>query len=150
MPSGIYYSITRTDQLNGIVGASAPFSPRFLLNNVRFDDPFSSAGIVNPFPAQFTGGIPPATGAAATFTLPILVGNSFERHFHANALATWNLMLERSLAKRWLVSAAYVGNAGYHLSLAGNSGASLELNPAIYIPGQSTPPILRPGCACRG
>jgi hypothetical protein len=47
-------------------------------------------------------------------------------------------MVERSFARSWLVSAAYIGNAGYHLSLAGNSGAGIEVNPAIYIPGQST------------
>ena len=136
--AGLYYSITPTDQLNGIGGASAPFSPRFQLNNVRFDDPYGSAGITNPFPAQFTGGIPPPPGPAVQFTLPILISNSFERQFHTTELATWNLMIERSLARRWLLSAAYVGNAGYHLSLAGNSGPGLELNPAIYIPGQST------------
>jgi hypothetical protein len=136
--AGIYYAITPTDQLNGIGGASAPFSPRFQLNNVSFVDPYGSAGIANPFPAQFTGGIPPQPGPNVQFTLPILITNNFERNFHASAIATWNLMVEKAVAKSWLFSAGYVGNSGYHLSLAGNSGPGTEQNPAIYIPGQST------------
>ena len=136
--AGIYYATTPTDQMNGIGGASAPFSPRFQLNNVRFEDPYGSAGIANPFPAQYTGGIPPPPGPNVQFTLPILVTNSFERRFHAAALDTWNLLVERTAGTNWLFSAGYVGNAGYHLSLAGNSGPGIEMNPAIYIPGQST------------
>jgi hypothetical protein len=136
--AGIYYAITPTDQLNGIGGASAPFSPRFQLNNVNFQDPYGSAGISNPFPAQFTRGIPPPPGPNVQFTLPILITNNFERNFHASAMATWNLTVERAVARNWLFSAGYVGNSGYHLSLAGNSGPGMELNPAIYIPGQST------------
>ncbi len=136
--AGIYYAVTPTDQLIGIGGAAAPFSPRFTLTSVSFVDPFGSAGIVNPFPAQYTGGIAPSSGANVQFTLPLVIGNNFERNFHASTAGTWNLTVERSVAHNWLFSAGYVGNGGYHLSLASNSGASIEQNPAIYIPGQST------------
>ena len=75
-------------------------------------------------------------GPTATFNLPMYVGNTFQRNFHLATLATWNLMLERQFQKNWSLGLSYVGNVGYDLS--SNQEGVQNLNPAIYIPGQST------------
>jgi hypothetical protein len=49
---------------------------------------------------------------------------------------TWNLTVERQIGNNLLISAAYLGNGGYHLS-SGQKGG-VQLDPAIYIPGAST------------
>jgi hypothetical protein len=51
-------------------------------------------------------------------------------------LATWNLALEHQFAGDWVGRIAYTGNKGTHLA----SGALgfREVNPAIYVPGNST------------
>jgi hypothetical protein len=42
---------------------------------------------------------------------------------------SWNLVVERQLARDWVVKAAYIGSHGTHLLIAA------EINPAIYGPG---------------
>lgn len=103
------------------------------LSDVDFVHPYESARIVNPFPSQYGPNIP---GADATFTLPVSIRWYFRNDFRTSQLATWNLGLERQLGQDWVLSAAYNGNKGTHLS----SGAKnyRETNPAIYIPGNST------------
>jgi hypothetical protein len=49
---------------------------------------------------------------------------------------TWNLTLERQLGKNWLVRAGYIGNKGTYLS--NGSKPNRAVNPAIYIPGNSS------------
>ena len=48
-------------------------------------------------------------------------------------MGTWNLTLERQVAKDWVVRASYVGNKASHLN--GDYKADREFNPAIYGPG---------------
>jgi len=127
--AGIYYTVPPTTTFNG-TAATAPFSPRFLLTRVRFEDPFGSAGIVNPFPEQYGAGS--VQGPEAQFTLPVQVNRSLVRDYERTTLGTWSLRLERQVGANWLLSAAYLGNGGYHI-LGGR-----ELNPARYIPGAST------------
>ncbi|HUS07987.1 MAG TPA: TonB-dependent receptor [Bryobacteraceae bacterium] len=127
--AGVYYSIPASLTYNG-TAATAPFNPRFLLTRVSFEDPYGSAGIVNPFPAQYGAGS--VQGPEAQFTLPTQVNKSFGKETRLGTLGTWNLTLERQLGASWLLSASYLGNGGYHLY------GSTELNPAIYIPGAST------------
>ena len=130
--AGIYYTEPQTSYANGTV-ASAPFAPRFTFTDVSFQNPYASAGVVNPFPADFGGVVP---GPTATFTVPTGISNTFQRNFHVSTLATWNLSVEREFRKNLLFSLSYVGNVGYDLS--SNQEGSQNLNPAIYIPGQST------------
>ena len=47
----------------------------------------------------------------------------------ATYMQTWNLSLQREIAKGWLASASYVGSNQMHIR------GSFALNPAIYIPG---------------
>jgi hypothetical protein len=131
--AGIYYTIPQTSQVNG-TSATAPFSPRFVLTRPSFVDPYGSQGIANPFPAQYGGGALP--GAEAVFTLPVSISNTFARDFHLSTLGTWNMKLERQFGANWLLSAAYAGNSGYHLS--SNQEGNPNPNAAVYIPGAST------------
>jgi len=49
------------------------------------------------------------------------------------------LTIERQLGKNWLIRGAYMGNEGSHLSGDGDEEqGEQQVNPAIYIPGQST------------
>jgi hypothetical protein len=110
----------------------APFAPTFIFNGVSFSDPYGSAGVVNPFPAQYGPGIP---GPEVPFTLPATLRAVFQRDFRLPLLMTWNLSLERQVAGNWVFRTAYLGNKGTHFFAAAEN--SRELNPAIYIPGAS-------------
>ncbi len=131
--AGIFYTPFGNHDSNGLVD-TAPFGPRFdYSGRINFADPFSSIGIPNPFPAQYGPTLPKSD---VTFTLPVSVYGYIQHNWHEPELATWNLTLERQLAKDWVVRAAYAGNKGTYLA----SGALgfREQNPAIYIPGAST------------
>lgn len=129
---GIYYEPPNTVAFQDVVGI-APFAPIINLIDVDFTDPYGSAGIPNPFPAQYGPRLPASN---ATFPLPISITQIFDRNFHVSQVATWNLTLERQIAKTWLVRAAYVGNKGTHLFGTGDQESGLvEANPAINGPG---------------
>ena len=130
--AGIYYTTPQSSQVNG-TAATAPFAPRFNLIDVKFQDPWGSAGVPNPFPAQYGGGALPA--ADVKFTIPTSISNTFPLHWHVPSVGTWNIMLERQMGNNLLISAAYLGNAGYHLS--SNQNGVRQVNPAVYIPGSS-------------
>src|SRR2546426_1009166 len=134
--AGFYYMapelITFT---NGAV--VAPFSPILSFNDIDFQDPYGSAGVPNPFPDQFG---PNVLGPEATFVLPVSVQGGvklIDRNMKTPSLISWNLTLERQLGKDWLFRAAYLGNKGTHL-VYGDFMIPRNVNPAIYIPGQSS------------
>jgi hypothetical protein len=132
--AGIYYTLPNTSQINGF-SSVAPFSPVFNLSNTSFADPYGAKGMTNPFPAAFGGKSVP--GPDATFTLPVGISGTFPTRYNLPTLGTWNLVIDQQFGSNWLLSLGYFGNHGYHLS--SNALDSRELNPAIYIPGQSTP-----------
>jgi hypothetical protein len=129
---GTYYIPPMTTEFNAFADA-APFAPRFVLNDVSFVDPYGSAGIPNPFPAQYGPAIPPRD---VGFTLPASIRWYFPLDFHESETAAWNLTLERQLGSSWLLRVGYIGNKGTYLS--NGSKANRETNPAIYVPGDST------------
>jgi hypothetical protein len=132
---GYYYQPPNTVMFEDVVGIP-PFAPVIGLTDVSLSDPYGSAGVQNPFPAQF-GPINP--GPNATFPQDISFTQIFDRHYHLPQVVAWNLTAERELASGWLARAAYVGNRGTYLSGSSDQEAGLlALNPAIYIPGQST------------
>lgn len=130
--AGMYYAAPQTSQYNGT--GTQPFTAAFILNGVSFADPYGSAGMPNPFPERF--GSEALPGPNATFSLPVQIGGVFPIDFHPTTMATWNLKLERQLRANWLLSAAYVGNSGYHLN--SNQYGRRQINPAIYRPGATT------------
>jgi hypothetical protein len=129
---GIYFDTPQTSMYNGT--GPQPFNASFTLNGVSFADPYQSAGMANPFPQRYgTSALP---GPNVTFALPVQIAGVFPIDFHSATMATWNLTLEHQLRANWLLSAAYVGNSGYHLN--SNQYGRRQINPAIYIPGAST------------
>ena len=130
--AGFYYIPPMTTQFNAFAD-TAPFAPRFNLTDVSFVNPYGSAGLVDPFPAEYGPGIPARN---VQFTLPTSIRWYFPPDFHESQIATWNLTFERQMGNSWLVRAAYVGNKGTYLS--SGSKNNRETNPAIYIPGAST------------
>jgi outer membrane receptor protein involved in Fe transport len=133
--AGYYYESPNTVAFQDVVGIP-PFAPIVNLTDVSLSDPYGSAGIANPFPAQFG---PTNPGPSATFPQNISLVPVFDQHFRLPMVLTWNLTLERSLGQNWLLRAAYMGSNGAHLNGTGDQEAGLlQINPAIYIPGQST------------
>ncbi|MGA2984110.1 MAG: TonB-dependent receptor [Terriglobia bacterium] len=133
--AGYYYQPPNTVAFQDVVGIP-PFAPIISLSDVSFANPYASGGIANPFPAEYGPSLP---GADAPFPADISFTQIFERDFHTPQMLTWNLTMERQFAGSWLVRAAYSGNKGTHLFGTADQESGLqELNPAIYIPGQST------------
>lgn len=131
--AGLYYTPPPINNFNGFVD-TAPFGPRFdFKGDVSFVNPYGSFGIQNPFPAEYGPNLPSSN---AQFTLPMSIYGVFPIDWHVPELGSWNLTVERQLGSNWTARIAYVGNRGTHLS----SGifSFQELNPAIYIPGEST------------
>jgi hypothetical protein len=102
---------------------TAPFSPQYFLFGVSMDNPW--AGQTNPFPAQFAPKIPDKN---ASFQLPI-IGISFAPDWHPSRVMSWNLTMERQLARNLLARVGYVGTIGTYLPY------NVDLNHAIYTPG---------------
>ena len=129
---GYYYNAISADAQTSHY--NAPFAPVFNFTGVlNFTNPFGSVGVPNPFPARFGGTVIPPPNV--TFQTPTALQVS-SSDLRIPLLTTWNLTVERQLGSNWLIRAGYVGNKGTHLSTVFQN--NLELNPAIYIPGQST------------
>ena len=55
--AGIFYVPIQSNTYN-VYADMAPFAPTFDLTDVSFTDPFGSAGLPNPFPAQYGPNLP--------------------------------------------------------------------------------------------
>jgi len=127
--AGLYYTLPNTDQINNFTSV-APFAPVFTLTDVNFQNPWQSAGIVNPF----------RRGWRRRRSRP-------QRHLHASGNAWWCVPLA--------VLSAHSGNMepvratptwqglAVHHRLCCKCRISpavgrQQTNPAIYVPGQST------------
>jgi hypothetical protein len=133
--AGYYFQTPNTLVYQQVVGIP-PFAPILQFTDVNLSDPYGSAGVANPFPAEFG---PTNPGPTATFPQDVSLQPVFTRHFQLATILNWNLTLERAIGQNVLVRAAYMGSTGTHLSGTGDQEAGeLQINPAIYIPGQST------------
>ena len=130
---GIYYTLPNTDQINNFTTV-APFSPLISLTDVSFQNPYGSAGVTNPFPSSFASGALPPSNTA--FVLPVGVGGTFGPQYKLPSVATWNVSVQRQVGANWLFSVGYFANAGYNLS--SNAVGREQVDPALYIPGNST------------
>jgi hypothetical protein len=133
--AGYYYQPPNMVMFQDVVGIP-PFAPVVNLTDVNFTNPYGSAGVANPFPAQFG---PSSPSKNVTFPQDVSFTEIFSRHFRLPQIVIWNLTLERGIGADWLVRAAYMGSKGSFLGGTGDQEAGLlQLNPAVYIPGQST------------
>jgi hypothetical protein len=123
---GIFYDTASSGISMNPIAGNLPWTPNLALNPPP--GPFSEPlrGFVSPFPQPF----PPPHNA--TFTAPVSVA-TFDptTHFTVPVSYNWNLTLERQLSQGWLVRAAYVGSRSNHLD------ETVQLNPAVYIPGST-------------
>jgi outer membrane receptor protein involved in Fe transport len=131
--AGYYYEAPNTVSFEDVVGVP-PFAPIVNMTDVSLANPYESAGIANPFPAEF-GPVNP--GPSATFPSDISFSQIFDRHFRLPMVLSWNLTVEQGFKKDWMLRVAYVGNSGHHLNGTGDQeNGLLQLNPAIYVPGE--------------
>lgn len=129
---GYFYTPIQASAFNPFTNI-APFAPGFSFDAVDFADPFGSVNVANPFPDQYGPRVP---GPEVTFTVPTEIRATFAKDFRTPLLTSWNLTFERQVGNDWVVRSAYIGNKGTYFFGAAES--SREINPAIYIPGQST------------
>jgi hypothetical protein len=133
--AGVYYQAPNTVAFEDVVGVP-PFAPIVNISTTNFTNPYTAAGVTNPFPAEFGPGNP---GASAIFPQDISFTQIFDRHFRLPQIFAYNLTFEHEFGSSWFVRLEYVGNKGTHLGGTGDQEAGLlQLNPSIYIPGQST------------
>lgn len=125
---GDYYTPISSHWMNPFTN-TAPFAGSFTLNGVDFADPYGSAGMANPFPANFGPTVP---GPEFKFAPINDVQGYLVRDFRSQRNTTWSLRIERQFGKSWVASLAYVANKGTHILFSDHQ------NPAIYIPGAST------------
>ena len=130
--AGLYYMIPPSRIFNGPNGV-APFMPRYqLTGNIGFEDPYTSFGMTNPFPAEFIGDSGASIKKDVPITVPTQIYGSFTGLYRVTTMGAWNITLEQQLGADWLLSAGYVGSGGYHIP------GTYQMNPATYIPGAST------------
>ncbi len=74
-----------------------------------------------------------------TFPQNIAFTQIFDRHFRLPQILTYNLTFEHDFGAGLFTRFEYAGNHGAHLGGTGDQEAGLlQLNPSVYIPGQST------------
>jgi hypothetical protein len=92
---------------------------------------FAPTSVANPYTLPPYNGLSPFAGTGPLpFNLPAQYNNMGEGFTNPYA-QQWNLTLQHEV-KRFLFQAAYVGTKGTHLD------GTHELNPALYVPGDTT------------
>jgi hypothetical protein len=133
--AGYYYQAPNGVAFEDVVGIP-PFAPIVNITNTNFTNPYTAAGVTDPFPASF-GPINP--GPDVTFPQDIAFTQIFDRHFRLPQILTYNVTFERELGSGLFMRLEYAGNHGAHLGGTGDQESGLlQLNPSVYIPGQST------------
>jgi hypothetical protein len=123
--AGVYYDSPRLWQY-GRHPLNAPFGNTIQVNNpASFSDPWIGYAGGNPFPTPF----PPPSNISfplqGTYvTMPL--------NLDPMQVRQWNVSYQRQFATTWMASATYLGNR------TKNTWIGRELNPAVYIPGNST------------
>jgi hypothetical protein len=110
--------------LYSTLSQAPPFGDSITVNGPEpFSTPFANQPGGNFFPVTFS--------ASAPFT-PAGTYVAVQPDLKATTVYSWNLAIQRQIAKDWVVSATYVGTETAHLWV------SYQLNPAIYAPGATT------------
>jgi hypothetical protein len=125
---GIFYDAMQDGIYNNRFVDVTPFSTQITFTDPR--GPLSNPylGVTNPFPAPF----PPPSNIA--FPLPLLAVTHDPANggvYKTPVMYNYNLAVERQLGADWMVRLAYVGSHASHLL------ETIELSPAVYIPGST-------------
>ena len=123
---GIFFDAPETYTARDL-GASAPWGYNVSLTAPAggLANPYLGYAGGNPFPTQF----PPTKNSTFPAAGQYI---SFPLNLHHMYHQQWDLSYQRQVGPNWLVTAAYLGSKATHLR------ASVETNPAVYIPGSST------------
>ncbi len=134
--AGYYYEPPNSLIYQQIVGVP-PFAPVITQTDVSVADPYGSAGVTNPFPEEFG---PRNPGSNATFPSGAIGFSQLQDpHLRMPMILSYNVTVEHGVGKNWMLRTAYVGNDAHRLYGTGDQESGLwQLNPAIYIPGNST------------
>ena len=121
---GLYYDSPKLWQY-GHHMLNPPFGNTVAVTNPSFSNPWAAFPGGNPLPVP--NPIP------ANITFPLLgTYVSMPVDIHPMQVTQWNVSYERQVLKDILLSATYLGNQTNHL------WNGYELNPGVFIPGQST------------
>ncbi|HUS05605.1 MAG TPA: TonB-dependent receptor, partial [Bryobacteraceae bacterium] len=121
---GIFYDSSPMSAITNAFQGVAPFGTRLRVRPPLgpFEDPFLGK---NPFPMPF----PPPKDIAFPQGL---AAATWPDRYTTGYIQSWHFTIEREVIADWLVRIAYAGSKGTKL-LQGE-----QLNPPLYIPGQST------------
>ncbi len=122
--AGLYYDSPKLWQY-GHHMLNPPFGNTVAVTNPSFSNPWATYPGGNPLP------VPNPIPSNVTFPL---LGTyvSMPVDIHPMQVRQWNIGYEKQMWKDYLLSATYLGNETSHL------WNGYELNPGVYIPGQST------------
>lgn len=121
---GVFYDASPMSAIANIFQTVAPFGTSVTVAPPPgpFEDPYLGR---SPFPLPFP---PPADVTFPQF----ISAATYPERFRTAYMQDWHLTLEHEFFKDWALRLAYAGSKGTGL-LQG-----YELNPAVFIPGQST------------
>src|SRR5262245_3663121 len=123
--AGIYYDSPKLWQY-GRHPLNAPYGNTIQVNQpATFNDPWVAYPGGNPFP---TPNPPPANIQFPTLGTYVTMPLDLE----PMRVTQWNLSYQLQFASSWMASVAYLGNS------TDNIWIGKELNPSVYIPGNST------------
>ncbi len=127
---GVFSDTLRLVALN-TNSTNQPFS----LGLTTFDIPFATPykDYPNILPALVSYGAPTAADRPTRNFIAPITHNSIDPDFTAGYMQQWNVNLQHELPKNIVVQAAYVGSKGTRLMIGQN------INPAVFVPGNSTP-----------
>jgi hypothetical protein len=120
----MFYDQVREGNANNNAVNNSPWSPRLSVTQPQgpFSDPYQGRNDFHLITLESIG------SPDAPFPRPVNV-NTYDRREITPLTYNWNLTMEREVFPEWLARAAYVGSASNY------GRTSINLNPAIYIPG---------------
>jgi hypothetical protein len=124
-----------SDTLQLVALNSNPTDQPFSYGLTTFNVPFSNPYVNNPAQLQLLQSYQRPTSASQRATWPFylpLQVISMNPDFTSGYIQQWNFNVQRELPGKIVLTAGYLGNKGTRLHV------NEQVNPAIYIPGQST------------
>lgn len=125
--AGMYYDSRTAGVINNRFADITPFSPQVSITDPQ--GPFSNPvlGFANyPFPASY----PPPSNAVFPAPVQVITYDPSTKYL-VPVTYEWDFVVERQLARNWMLQAAYVGSQSIH------NKETVQLNPAAYIPGST-------------
>jgi hypothetical protein len=110
---------------------SQPFSYGLTTYDVSLSNPYATDPQQLQFLETYTRATTAQERASKAFLLPLPIMN-MNPNFTSAYVQQWNFNVQRELWRKFVFTAAYLGNKGTHLHV------SEQQNPGIYIPGAST------------